>query len=50
MKIHEIDLYAQDLLRFLISGTHTKSRFNVRYKDLKELGYRSLVNEYYLQP
>ena len=48
--LHEIDLYAQDLLRFLISGTHTKSRFNVRYKDLKELGYRSLVNEYYLQP
>ena len=47
--LHEIDLYAQDLLRFLISGTHTKSRFNVRYKDLKELGYRSLVNEYYLQ-
>lgn len=48
--LHEIDLYAQDLLRFLISGKHTKSRFNVRYSDLKELGYRSLVNEYYLEP
>ena len=47
--LHEIDLYAQDLLRFLISGKHTKSRYNVRYSDLKELGYRSLVNEYYLQ-
>lgn len=47
--LHEIDLYAQDLLRFLISGKHTKSRYNVRYNDLKELGYRSLVNEYYLQ-
>lgn len=45
--LHEIDLYAQDLLRFLISGKHTKARFNVRYEDLKELGYRSLVNEYY---
>ena len=45
--LHEIDLYAQDLLRFLISGKHTKSRFNVRYEDLKELGYKSLVNEYY---
>ena len=45
--LHEIDLYAQDLLRFLISGKHTKARFNVRYKDLKELGYTSLVNEYY---
>lgn len=45
--LHEIDLYAQELIRFLISGTHTKSRFNVRYEDMKELGYRSLVNEYY---
>ena len=45
--LHEIDLYAQDLLRFLISGTHTKARYNVRYDDLKQLGYRSLVNEYY---
>jgi hypothetical protein len=42
-----IDLYAQDLLRYLISDTHTKSRYNVRYEDLKELGYKSLVNEYY---
>ncbi|MCR4777109.1 MAG: reverse transcriptase/maturase family protein [Saccharofermentans sp.] len=47
--LHEIDLYAQDLLRFLISGTHTKSRYNVRYAELKEMGYRSLVNEYYLK-
>ena len=45
--LHEIDLYAQDLLRFLISGKHTKARYNVRYEDLKELGYISLVNEYY---
>ena len=45
--LHEIDLYAQDLLRFLISGTHTKARYNVRYEDLKQLGYRSLVNEYF---
>ena len=47
--LHEIDLYAQELLRYLISGKHTKSRFNVRYEELKELGYRSLVNEYYKQ-
>lgn len=45
--LHEIDLYAQELLRFLISGKHTKARFNVRYEALKELGYKSLVNEYY---
>ena len=45
--LHEIDLYAQDLIRYLISGRHTKSRFNVRYEELKSLGYKSLVNEYY---
>ena len=48
--LHAIDLYAQDLIRYLISGTHTKSRFNVRYEDIKALGYRSLVNEYYKLP
>lgn len=45
--LHVIDLYAQDCLRYLLSGKHTKTRFNVRYEDLKALGYRSLVNEYY---
>ena len=42
-----IDSYAQDCLRYLISGTRTKARYNVRYEDLKALGYRSLVHEYY---
>jgi hypothetical protein len=45
--LREIDAYAQDCLRFLISGRRTKARFNVRYEDLKRLGYRSLVHEYY---
>ena len=42
-----IDRYAQDCLRSLISGKRTKSRYNVRYEDLKALGYRSLVHAYY---
>ena len=45
--LREIDLYAQDCLRFLIRGKRTKARFDARYEDLKRLGYRSLVNEYY---
>ena len=45
--LHEIDLYAQDCIRYLMSGTRTKQRYNVRYADLKSLGYRSLVHEYY---
>ncbi len=42
-----LDRYAQDCVRWLVSGTRTKARFNVRYADLKALGYRSLVHEYY---
>ena len=45
--LRAIDRYAQDCLRFLVSGTRTKGRYNVRYGDLKALGYRSLVHEYY---
>lgn len=45
--LHEIDLYAQDCIRVLADGTRTKKRYNVRYEDLKRLGYRSLVHEYY---
>ena len=42
-----IDRYAQDCLRVLISGTRGKARYRVRYGELKNLGYRSLVHEYY---
>ena len=45
-----IDNYAQDCIRFLISGKHTKSRFNVKYDDIKKLGLKSLVHEYYYTP
>jgi hypothetical protein len=45
--LHEIDRYAQDCLRRLVSGRNTKGRYAVRYADLKALGYRSLVNAYY---
>lgn len=45
--LRTIDRYAQDCIRFLWSGKRTKSRFNVRYEDMKKIGYRSLVNAYY---
>ena len=45
--LKKIDTYAQDCIRFLVSGKRTKARFNVRYEDMKALGYRSLVHEYY---
>jgi hypothetical protein len=42
-----IDLYAQDCIRFIISGKRNKKRFDTRYSDIKKLGYRNLVHEYY---
>ena len=45
--LHRIDLYAQDCLRWLLSGSRTKARYAVRYARLKELGYVSLVHAYY---
>lgn len=45
--LRDIDHYAQDCIRYLVSGKRTKSRYNVRYNDMKRLGYRNLVHEYY---
>ncbi|MBR5410587.1 MAG: hypothetical protein IK104_07930 [Clostridia bacterium] len=42
-----LDRYAEDCIRFLAAGTRTKARFNVRYEDLKALGFRPLKHEYY---
>ncbi len=42
-----IDNYAQDCIRFLITDKRTKSRFNVKYDDIRRLGLRNLVHEYY---
>ena len=45
--LREIDRYAQDCIRYLISGKRTKARFDVRYEELKDLGYQSLVHAFY---
>ena len=45
--LHAIDEYAQDCIRVLMTGTHTKGRYRIRYGDLKKLGYRNLVHAYY---
>lgn len=45
--LKELDAYMQDCLRYTASETHTKARFNYRYEQMKALGYRSLVNEWY---
>ena len=45
--IKEIDHYLQQYIRFLSTGKHNKTNYRVDYEQLKALGYRSLVNEYY---
>lgn len=45
--LKEIDNYMQNSLRYIVTGKYTKKNYNLRYEELKKLGYRSLVNEYY---
>ncbi len=45
--LREIDQYAQSCIRYIVTGKYTKANYNLRYEKMKELGYRSLVNEYY---
>lgn len=42
-----IDRYSQSCIRYLVTGSHTKSAYSFRYEDMKALGYVSLVNCYY---
>ena len=42
-----LDHYTQDCIRYLVTGRYSKANYNLRYETMKELGYRSLVNEYY---
>ena len=45
--LKEIDHYLQQNIRFLSTGKHKKTNYRINYDKLKELGYKSLVNEYY---
>lgn len=45
--LKEIDHYLQQNIRFLGTGKYSKVNFKTDYAKLKQLGYRSLVNEYY---
>lgn len=45
--LKEIDHYLQQNIRYLATGKHSKANYRTDYAQLKQLGYRSLVNEYY---
>ncbi len=42
-----IDEYMIENVRFISTGKHTKSNYNLKYEEIKKLGYRSLVNAFY---
>ncbi len=42
-----IDAYALDCIRFLVTGKRTKARFNLRYEEIKAMGWQNLVHAYY---
>lgn len=45
--LHELDLYQQRCIRFLLSGKWSDTQYRVPYQKLKDLGYESLVRAYY---
>jgi hypothetical protein len=45
--LKEIDHYLQQYIRFLGTGKHSKANYRTDYAQLKQLGYRSLVNEFF---
>ncbi|MBO6027416.1 MAG: hypothetical protein J6P73_09250 [Bacteroidales bacterium] len=45
--LKEIDHYLQQNIRFLSTGRHSKANYRISFDQLKELGYKSLVNEFY---
>ncbi len=44
----QIDHYMQDCLRYIATGKRNRSRFRFGYEEMKHLGYRCMVHEYYL--
>ena len=45
--LHGLDLTCQDLIRRVATGKRGDARYRFRYEDMRALGYRPLVHEYY---
>lgn len=45
--LKELDQYIQMCIRYVYFGNHGKKTYRLRYEELKELGYRSLVHAYW---
>lgn len=42
-----VDRYLQEKVRYLSTGRHYKGNYKITYEDMKKLGCKSLVHEYY---
>ena len=45
--LKQIDHYMQECLRYIATEKRNRGRYRFAYADMKQLGYRSLVHEYY---
>ena len=45
--LKELDAYLLSYIRYLYSGRHYKGNYRISYEQIKDLGFRSLVHEYY---
>lgn len=46
--LRKLDAYLIKYIRYLSSGRHYKGNYRISYGQIKEMGFRSLVHEYYL--
>ena len=47
--LHELDLYNQHCIRYVLTDKWSDSQYRISYQKLKQLGYESLVRAYYSQ-
>ena len=45
--LKELDAYLIANARYLVTGKHGKSNYNLRYETIREYGFKSLVHAYY---
>lgn len=45
--LHILDLYMQDCIRYIARGNYSKARYQLKYEQIKDMGYLSLVNRFY---
>ncbi|MEG1426418.1 MAG: reverse transcriptase domain-containing protein [Oscillospiraceae bacterium] len=46
-RLKDLDFFVQNYIRYLPTGRFTKKNYAVRYDQLKDMGYKNLVGEYY---